>query len=70
MSFYMDEYHKSIRQLDRLHYNSLSNKGKQMYRIQQDGEPSTKLQPSDTPDFVIGVSGDDDQLNSSVNSED
>lgn len=41
-----------------------------MYRSRQDGEPSTKLQPSDAPDFLIGVSGDDDQLNSSLTSED
>ena len=52
---------KSLRHLDRLHYNSLSTKGKQMYSSRQDGEPSTKLQPSDAPDFLIGVSGDDDQ---------
>ena len=64
------KYHKSLRQLDRLHYNSLSTKGKQMYRSRQDGEPSTKLQPSDAPDFLISISGDDDQLNSSLNSED
>ena len=61
------KYHKSLRQLDRLHYNSLSTK---MYRSRQDGEPSTKLQPSDAPDFLISISDDDDQLNSSLNSED
>lgn len=65
------KYHKSLWQLDRPHYISLSTKGKQMYRSQQDGEPSTKLQPSDVPDFLIiaATSGEDDQMNSGLNSD-
>ena len=67
------KYHKSLRQLDRLHYSSLSTKGKQMYRRRQDREPSTKLQPSDASDFLISTNSTksccDDELNTSLNSE-
>jgi len=44
-----DKYRRSLKALDKLHYISLSSKGKQMYMKRVVGEPSCRPQPQDIP---------------------
>ena len=47
------KYRKSLRQLDKLHYGSLSTKSKQMYHARSDGAPSTRAPPSKVPECLL-----------------
>lgn len=62
------KYHKSLRQLDKIHYDSLSTRARRMYRKRVDGEPSPRVQPVNAPEYIT-VSTPSEDLNSSVNSE-
>lgn len=63
-----NKYHKSLRQLDRFHYSSLSPRAKLMYRSREDGEPSAREPPDDVPEYLLPCMPTLD-LNSSTNSE-
>ena len=69
------KYHKSLRHLDNIHYNSLSGKGKQMYRFREDGELSSRPPPLDAPRYLLQsanntiASAGNDSLDSSISIE-
>ena len=50
------KYRKSLCQLDKLHYSSLSTKSKQMYHAWSDGAPSTRAPPSKVPEYLLVTS--------------
>lgn len=59
------KYRKSLRHLDKIHYQSLSAKSKQVYRIRCDGVASQRSPPAGVPTYLL-VEDDDDDLNSSI----
>ena len=61
------KYRKSLRVLDKLHFESLSSKSKQMYRKRCDGEPSDRSHPDSAPSFLLEVP---DEVNTSLSSVD
>ena len=59
------KYRKSLRHLDKLHYQSLSAKSRQMCRVRCDGDPSQRSPPPGTQSYLL-VGDDDVDLDSSV----
>lgn len=57
------KYRKSLRQLDKIHHDSLLPRAKLMYRRRVDGEPSTRSHPDNAPEILLNVN-----LNTSINS--
>lgn len=62
------KYHKSLRRLDTLYYESLAPKSKQMYRKRCDGEPSNRAHPMNAPRYLLVEAADPDDLDSSITS--
>ena len=50
------KYHKSLRQLDTIHMDSLSPRAKRMCRKRVDGEPSARPPPENAPDYILSSS--------------
>ena len=63
------KYHKSLRQLDKIHHNSLSPRAKLMYRMRVDGEPSTRSRPENAPEYLSNVTTDSPDLDTTANSD-
>ena len=53
------KYRKSLHHLDKLHYQGLSAKSKQMYRVRSDGDASQRSPPSNVPSYLLVDDGDD-----------
>jgi len=59
------KYQKSFSDLDKLHYESLSTKGKQMYLKRVTGAPSVRPQPSNIPSHFL-ADGHAEQMDTSM----
>ena len=58
------KYRKSLHYLDKLRYQSLSAKSKQIYRIRCDGDASQRSPPAGIPTYLLVK--DNNELNSSI----
>lgn len=47
------KYRKSLRHLAKLHYQSLSAKSKQIYRVQCEGDASQRSPPAGVPTYLL-----------------
>ena len=53
LSWLRNKYSRSLRQIDDMHFKSLSPRSRQMYRKRTDGEQSQRLLPTDAPPFLL-----------------
>ena len=70
LSWLRSKYSRSLRQLDDMHFKSLSPRSRQMYRKRTDGEQSQRLPPSDAPPFLLNQVDDMDTSLSSALADD